>query len=380
MDTLTQNLHTRAEQLEALAQHMLEPSTLLHVLPTLAQRTELSVEMLRWGLRETLSRWTRDALLDLIVRELGPPDTWVPARTLGVVLASTVPSAGLLATVLPWLIGAETHVRPAHAIAPLLQAFVQLPNAPDVHLHIFPSRNTERARALAQRCNVLVIHGGDTVIEAWRHLAPDSTRVVGRGHRVSAAFLSAQATSLEDACAGFALDLCAWDQTGCLSPLVLYIEHGDHTLHDVGRALARAVERLESTLPPGAWSEATRAYRTGFVRSRLLEAERLQAGRAELLLYDTPSPPEEHCLHRVLELRPVQNEAELITTLERCPYPLQGLAVAGPHTLRQQLARALAHRGINWVCPPGALQRPPLHWSHDGAGELRPLVHWLSVA
>ncbi|HWN66625.1 MAG TPA: acyl-CoA reductase, partial [Haliangium sp.] len=58
---------------------------------------------------------------------------------------------------------------------------------------------------------------------------------------------------------------------------------------------------------------------------------------------------------------------------------LQALAVGGPRTMRALLAERLAPAGLNRVCAPGHLQRPPLAWSHDGRGCLRPLVRWTDI-
>jgi hypothetical protein len=81
----------------------------------------------------------------------------------------------------------------------------------------------------------------------------------------------------------------------------------------------------------------------------------------------------------VLMVRPVASVDALVETLRRAAPHLQALAVGGPWPMRAVLAELLASSGLNRVCAPGHLQRPPLSWSHDGRGCLRPLVRWTDI-
>lgn len=379
------------------------------------QEAGVSMEMLRWGVRETLGNWTEAALVALVERELGSTvaldhDPREPgAGTLAMaprlclqVLARTVPPAGWQSVALAWLLGSAVLIRPSTHLATLIEAFVRslalaAPALAAVTWVAHSSADdTTWNRALASHADAVVIHGSDDAVAAWQALARRDALVVAHGHRVSAAFLAAAGmgeATLSENLRGLALDLCAWDQTGCLSPVTLYVEAGGPVSPDevAQRLVTEALPAVEAALPPGPWGADVLAERTLFVRTRMLEANvhSSQAshaghsshsfGAAHVLVFADTAPLEGSCLHRVLLVRPVASVDALVETLRRAAPHLQALAVGGPADLRADLAARLATSGLNRVCTPGQMQRPPLSWSHDGRGCLRPLVRWTDI-
>ena len=369
----------------------------------------LSIEMLRWGVREALGRWTEPALVALVERELGSVTALdhdqagtmaVAPRLCLQVLARTVPPAGWQSVTMAWLVGAATLIRPSTHLAALIEAFALslAEAAPELAAVTWLTRSDadDRAwhQALASHADAVVIHGGDDAVAAWQSMAPRDALVIAHGHRVSAAFLPVagmQEPMLSENLRGLALDLCAWDQTGCLSPVTLYVEDGGPLTADqvAQRLVEDALPAVEAELPAGPAEPGLLAERTLFVRTRLLEA-RVYSSRAAhvpahvpahvIVHADTgPGPLEASCLHRVLLVRPVASVDALVETLRRAAPHLQALAVGGPRSMRAMLAERLASSGLNRVCAPGHLQRPPLAWSHDGRGCLRPLVRWTDI-
>jgi hypothetical protein len=374
------------------------------------QEAEISLEMLRWGVRETLGSWTEPALVALVERELGSTAALdhegddaraqgPGARTLAMaprlclqVLARTVPPAGWQSVALAWLLGSAVLIRPSTHLAALIEAFaLSLAHAaPELAavtwVALSPAEDTAWQRALASHADALVIHGGDDAVTAWQAVARRDALVVAHGHRVSAAFLSVAGLvepALSENLRGLALDLCAWDQTGCLSPVTLYVEDGGPV--SAGQVAQRLVEEalpaIEAELPPGPWGAGVLAERTLFVRARMIEASvhASRSGTAHVIVAADTAPLEGSCLHRVLLVRPVASVDALVATLRQSAPYLQALAVGGPATMRAELAERLATSGLNRVCAPGQMQRPPLTWSHDGRGCLRPLVRWTDI-
>ncbi|ACY17745.1 acyl-CoA reductase [Haliangium ochraceum] len=370
----------------------------------------LSPAMLRWGVRETVQRWTEDALEDLVARELGDGLEFDGGEFGGLepagraregvrsaaiapvlsaqVLARTVPPAGWQSIALSWLLGSAVIVRPSQHLALLMEFFLDAASevAPALAAATWytraPAADDAWREAVAGCADALVVHGADDTIAAWRAANPRA-RLVAHGHRVSAAYLSAAgaaAPTLGDSLRGLAWDLCAWDQTGCLSPIALYVERGPLSPDEVAeRLVSEALPAVEEALPAGPWSDEITAARTLFVRTALFEARRYRSASVDLLVYDEPAPLAASCAHRVLPIRPVASSAALVALLARAAPHLQGLAVAGSDQERARLARHLAASGLSRACRPGALQRPPLHWSHDGRGALRPAVTWVDI-
>jgi hypothetical protein len=362
----------------------------------------ISGEMLRWGVREALNRWTEPALVHLVEHELGSVTALdhpagvtamaVPPRLCLQVLARTVPPAGWQSVAMAWLLGAATLIRPSTHLAALVEAFALslAEAAPALAAVTWVTRSgaTDDAwhQALASHADAVVIHGSDQAVAAWQAMAGREALVVAHGHRVSAAFLPVAGLAepaLSENLRGLALDLCAWDQTGCLSPVTLYVEDGGPLTADevAQRLIADALPSVEAELPPGLQDPGAIAQRTLFVRTRLLEARVYSSRTAHAIVHaDTGDGPlEASCLHRVLLVRPVASADALVTTLRRAAPHLQALAVGGGPALRAMLAERLAPAGLNRVCLPGHMQRPPLTWSHDGRGSLRPLVRWTSI-
>jgi hypothetical protein len=378
------------------------PPALAALLARGCDEAGLSLEMLHWGVRETLGNWTEPALLGLVERELGslaaldrdPAATGTVAvapRLCLQVLARTVPPAGWQSVAMAWLLGAAVLIRPSTHLAALIEAFARslTEAAPALGAVTWLTRSDADDaawhQALASHADAVVVHGGDDAVAAWQALARRDALVVAHGHRVSAAFLAAAGMvepALSEILRGLAVDLCAWDQTGCLSPVTLYVEDGGPLTTDAiaQRLVTEALPAVEAALPPGPWAPDVIAHRTLFVRTRMLEAAVHASRTAHVIAYAEPGEPREgSCLHRVLIVRPVASVDALVATLRQLAPHLQALAVGGPLATRALLAKRLAASGLNRVCAPGHLQRPPLGWSHDGRGSLRPLVRWVDV-
>ncbi len=78
---------------------------------------------------------------------------------------------------------------------------------------------------------------------------------IGYGHRVSFGYVAADAVSryeLKRTLQSAAKDVAAWDQLGCLSPHVFYVEHGGSvSAEKFAEMLADEFAALEATEPRG---------------------------------------------------------------------------------------------------------------------------------
>jgi hypothetical protein len=156
------------------------------------------------------------------------------------------------------------------------------------------------------------------------------------------------------ALAGLAVDLCAWDQAGCLSPQAVWTREDPAA---VLPRLAEAVRRVEAALPmspPAGAARARQVARTlGVMQGAVVET-------ASALLIALPvarfrgSPGA-----RTLWLLPAAPGA-----LEPLAPHLSCLAFAGDPAQRPAVAAGVR------VCSPGQMQRPPLTWAHDGRANL----------
>jgi hypothetical protein len=89
--------------------------------------------------------------------------------------------------------------------------------------------NADLEKALFDEADCVTATGSDETLAAIRQRLPAKVRFLGYGHRVSFAYIaSGELTSLNarNAAVQAAADVAAWNQQGCLSPHVIYVEHG----------------------------------------------------------------------------------------------------------------------------------------------------------
>ncbi len=254
-----------------------------------AEAAEVSEAMLRWGLHEALGQWTVLGLLEVWRSELGAfckGRVWVGPERVGLVLARTVPPAGLQSVMWAWLAGAKAFVRPAKHLQVLWRAWHQAVMRHDARLGAATEvcafgREPLREAEFAQNAQVLAVYGGEAAVAKWRGLK-GSGDFVAHGHRVSVAFVGVEVLGDEGrwdgVLEGLAWDVCAWDQRGCLSPVCVVVEAQDAAdearwLRMAERWATWALPRVEAQIPAGAWSAEVFGARRHFIRAQMLEAE-----------------------------------------------------------------------------------------------------------
>ena len=218
----------------------------------LSSTTGLSIPMVEWAARTTLDTMTEDAMRGLAQSaQKGTDQALDPIAMLSVVLAGNVFTASVRGVVVPLLFGIPVLVKasssetlfPAMLCDALRSADSRLGAAMDVVA--FPGGDAEAAS----------VYGSDETIGAIAaRLA--STPLIAHGHGVSVAYCGSHAVRgahLGDTISELSLDICAYDQRGCLSPqLVLVEETPDLSAMDFAERLAKeGLEPLSRTLPRG---------------------------------------------------------------------------------------------------------------------------------
>src|SRR5262249_34973932 len=101
----------------------------------------------------------------------------------------------------------------------------------------------------------LTATGSDETLDAIRTRLPAKTRFLGYGQRVSFAFVSNGVLSgheVRNAVERAATDVVAWNQIGCLSPHVIYVQTGGTVPPELfADLLAQELARREETEPRG---------------------------------------------------------------------------------------------------------------------------------
>ena len=218
--------------------------------------------MVEWARRTTLETIREDALIALVSEAQADSESaQTPISMLSVVLAGNVFTASVRGIVIPLLLGVPVLVKassrettfPAMLRDALRDADASLGAAID--LVAFPGGNVECEAALVERAEAVSVYGSDeTVATIATRLG--STPIIRHGHGVSAAYCGAEALGderLGDTVADLSLDISAYDQRGCLSPQLVYVETtAGRSAEEFAKRLAtEGLDRLSETLPRG---------------------------------------------------------------------------------------------------------------------------------
>jgi len=234
--------------------------------------------------------------------------------------------------------------------------------------------------------DLVVASGSDSAIAAIR--ARVTRRFIGHGHKISFALIGAERLDAEAAAwelaRGLAYDVSLWDQQGCLSPQLCYVESGGHVAPErFAELLARALAEHASALSPRCLSFDEQ---TAVQRFRQ-EAEWCDAASSRLLAspgstdWTVSLEPDARflptCLHRCIRLKSVERCDGLAAELARHRQHLEAAGVAFGGARTAAVAEMLAACGVHRVCPIGTMQVPALTWRQGGRLRVGEWVEWM---
>jgi hypothetical protein len=234
----------------------------------------------------------------------------------------------------------------------------------------------------------LTVTGDDETLSAIRARLPSKVRFLGYGHKVSFGFIARELLAglqLEKLVTRAAQDVVAWNQLGCLSPHVIYIETGGATSPEqFAERLARELQALEETSPRGqlpAEEAATIASRRAFYEVRAAHSPETRmwcssGSTAWTVIFEADPRFQASCLNRFIYIKAATDLEQVLHGAEAVRGKVSTVGLAAPEDRAQELATQLAQWGVTRVCPLGKMQNPPLTWRHDGRPALADLVTW----
>jgi hypothetical protein len=252
----------------------------------------------------------------------------------------------------------------------------------------WPGGTEDIERELFSQAQCVTAMGSDATLAAIRAKLPARVRFVGYGHRVSFGFIT------RDALGGWRFkkivhaavdDVVAWNQLGCLSPHVFYVE--DPATGDAERfasQLAIELAHRESSDPRGDVHTETASRITlmrGFYEVR--QAHGLQTRQwasagstAWTVIYEADARFQVSCLNRFIYVKAVASLKDALEGADRLQGQVSTVGLGATEGEREDLATQLAHWGVTRVCELGRMQHPPITWRHDGRPALGDLVTW----
>lgn len=376
----------------------------------------LSPDMARLVLDGMARDWTTPRLRRLLRAELGGPESLarfvdvegrrsmaVAPRLCTQLVAGSVPGVGVTALIRTLLLGSPTLLKPGlgDVVLPVLFARGLREEAPELAdalaVAYWPGGlETMEDPALAA-AEVVVAYGSDAVVSSLRRRVPVTARVVGYHHREGVGVVGREdLTDPETARAiaeRVARAVAVFDQRGCVSPRVLWVEDAGTAVTPAVLAdrVADALSRMESTLPSGALDPSERSavqqlrgtaemLASGWDR-RAGDAPTLKHGEGApwTVVYDPHRSVDMSCVGRTVVVRPFRTLDELVQELRPAARHLQTVGVSGLGDRLLEVAEALGRLGVSRVAPFEAVPFPPPWWHHDGRGPLTDLVRWVDL-
>jgi hypothetical protein len=399
------------EALGSVGARLLDPEDALRAeaLDMLPGTAGLSPAMASAVLDGMASDWTTDRLRGLLAAEFPDPDVLdsfvtgsygrLRAVAPGVcvqIVAGSVPGVGVTALVRSLLTKAPTLIKPGRGdvVLPVLFARALEEADPDlgqaVAVVYWRGGQVELEAAALRGARVVTAYGGDEAVRSIRGRTPVSARFVPYHHRVSFGVVGRDALTpalLHRTAAEAAGAVAFFDQRGCVSPHVLYVEEGgSHEVEEFGEALASALGILESHLPGGELEPVEGARPQ---QERGAAELRAAAGRGVTVLHggaaswtvvcDPEADLEAHCTGRFVRVRPVSDVGEVPSLVAPLGRHLQTAGVAGCGARLTMLAEKLARVGVTRIAAFSEVPFPPPWWHHDGSGPLTSLVRWVDL-
>ena len=317
-----------------------------------------------------------------------------PTVTL-LIVAGNVP--GLIVTDLAAILLARSAclIRPASRdmVIPLL--FAQMLAEMDTRLAAamavvwWPKDDDTIGAQLCAAADCVVASGSD---ETLATLKPLTRRLIGYGHRVSVALIGAESLEEADDLAGRAArDICWYEQQGCLSPHLLFIQEGGViSPRAFADRLAHAME-AQTRRWPAAPVPLEVAGRIVQLRGEL--EFRRSSGAAVLtpgsegavnaerrscldwtVLYDPDPTPRTSPGYRTIWVKPIRDLHAAVEQLNTWRGTIESVGIASSPHDDAQFAHALTLLGVSRFCSLGTMQQPPLGWRRGGHSLLQMLL------
>ena len=349
------------------------------------------------GLDEFFRRFTPGNFQALLAQDLGA-DTdrhfWRGPGLLVHIAAGNLPNPALMSLTLGLLTRSAQFMKCASGAALLPRLFAHsiydLDHKLGACLELAEWRGGDVAleTALFAGADCVTATGSDETLLAIRSRLPAKTRFLGYGQRVSFGFVTREVLRDEDIAmvvANAADDVIAWDQNGCLSPHVIYVEERGEVESDKFAALLAAeLMQRETAEPRGKISVEESAA----IASRRAMYETLAAHRGDIKLWASQNSTAwtvvfEHevrfrfsPLNRFVFVKPVPDVAAVLQGVDEVHGKVSTVGIAAPPEKAKELALRLASWGVTRICPLGQMQNPPLTWRHDGRPALGDLITW----
>ncbi len=347
----------------------------------LAEETGLSAPMVEWGARTTLDSIQPDTLRR--VADAAGRSNGGPLSLLAVVLAGNLFTASIRAVFVPLLLGVPVLAKSASretAFASMVERALERADpklGESMQLVVYRGGEVEPEAALLESAGAIAVYGADETVDEIRRRHPE-VPIIAHGHGVSAAYCSADALTnerLDDTVRALALDICAYDQRGCLSPQIVYVEEAPHCPVDTfaERLATNGLEPMGRRLPRGPLPIDVGAAQAQWRGLAEIEGNLIAGDGFSIAIRSAADPIRWSPGYRNISLVPVAGAKNAVASVEPLGASLKcvGAVAESLEDLEGRLRRSRVSSA--YACPLGSMQTPAFDAPADG----KPVWHGL---
>ncbi|MEA2679420.1 MAG: hypothetical protein QOK03_1142 [Candidatus Binataceae bacterium] len=326
----------------------------------------------------------------------------VPRRNdlIGLIMPGNMPGAGIHEYVMGLLAGCTLMVKTATAEPFFFVRFTQTLREVDAEVGArIAVLNWSRERenitgALRTNCDWIAAFGDDDTIaqlDAIKGLGRSRESGTGRlmagfGTRVSGAIVTGELAVGPRAipvASAIARDVSLFEQQGCLSPHHIFVESSHAgAAHEFAREMAAALERFAKQAPSPRRYGLEEAAAVRRVRESARwrgiggEAVALMEGRglSWTVVCDDEASFTASPGYRTVTVSSFGDLPDLQRRLAPVAGRIEAIAIAAPKARLESLRAFMEALDLCYLCAPGAMQSPPLDWSHGGGAFMRALA------
>ncbi|MEQ6433981.1 acyl-CoA reductase [Comamonas sp. w2-DMI] len=246
----------------------------------------------------------------------------------------------------------------------------------------------EEADALYAQADTVLAYGGNPTLAALRQRLPVTTRFLPHGHKLGFGLVGAAALDTLKAPAVARLaawDVMRYDQQGCYSPQVFYVERGapvpprafaDYLaaeLANLQRRFARRPLALEEGTAVARWQQAVEWAGDGQQLLGPVDAP------WSVAYSDSLQPLAPTALYRTIAVVGVDRLDAVVPVAAAQREYLQTAGIAASPEELYRLAGLLGAAGVTRVSAIGSMSMPEAGWHHDGRFNLIDLVRMTEI-
>lgn len=253
----------------------------------------------------------------------------------------------------------------------------------------------EGADRLYSRADTVVAYGGNEALESIQRRLPVTTRLLAHGHKLGFGVVSAVALDTLKApqwASRAAWDVMRYDQQGCYSPHVFYVQRGGQVSPRLfADFIAAELANLEHRYPRRSLDLAessavakwqhTMEWGASSVNDEnsvcmLIEGE---GGAWRVAYVEGAYPLTPTALQRSIVVVAIDTLADVAQRVQAHPAFLQTAGIAATPEELYELADQLSAIGVTRISAMGSMSMPEAGWHHDGRFNLLDLVRMTEI-